>query len=307
LVVPAYNESGNIEPFLCAVKDALEPTGLSYEIVIVNDGSRDNTLTKLMQLIEQFPPLRVIDLSRNFGKEAALTAGIDVAIGRAVIPMDADLQHPPKLVPLLIDHWKQGFDVVICKRTSRDTDHWLQRWISRLFYRVHNVMAERDIPPDVGDFRLMDRRVVDALRLLPERRRFMKGIFAWVGFRTTVVEFDADARYSGTSHFNGWRLWNFALEGITSFSTVPLRIWTYVGGMVSLLSMGYAIKIVVSTLISGTDLPGYPSLFCAILFLGGIQLIGIGILGEYIGRIYGEVKQRPIYIVRDRYGFPTDV
>ena len=171
LVVPAYNESGNIEPFLCAATEVLQSIGMSYEIVVVNDGSRDDTLVKLVHLIEKYPPLRIIDLSRNFGKEAALTAGLDAAVGRVVIPMDADLQHPPRLIPLLIAHWQQGFDVVLCKRASRDTDHWLQRWVSRLFYRVHNAVAERDIPPDVGDFRLMDRRVVDALRLLPERRR----------------------------------------------------------------------------------------------------------------------------------------
>lgn len=306
LVVPAYNESGNIEQFLLAAKEVLELTSLSYEIVVVNDGSTDDTLAQLMRLIGNHPELRIVDLSRNFGKEAALTAGLDAATGRAVIPMDADLQHPPKLIPLLIERWQQGFDVVLCRRASRDTDHWFQRWVSRLFYRVHNAVAELDIPADVGDFRLLDRRVVEALRLLPERRRFMKGIFAWVGFRTAVVEFEADARYSGKSHFSGWRLWNFALEGITSFSTVPLRIWTYVGGVVSLAAIGYATKVVISTIVSGTDLPGYPSLFCAILFLGGVQLIGIGVLGEYIGRIYSEVKQRPIYLVRSRHGFSPD-
>lgn len=306
LVVPAYNESGNVKQFLDAAKEALGTTGMSYEIVVVNDGSTDDTLPRLMQLIGGNPELRIIDLSRNFGKEAALTAGMDAAIGRAVIPMDADLQHPPKLIPLLIERWQQGFDVVLCRRASRDTDHWLQRWVSRLFYRVHNAVSELDIPQDVGDFRLLDRKVVEALRLLPERRRFMKGIFAWVGFRTSVIEFEADERHTGESNFSGWHLWNLALEGITSFSTVPLRIWTYVGGVVSIAAIGYATKVVVSTIISGSDLPGYPSLFCAILFLGGVQLIGIGVLGEYIGRIYSEVKQRPIYLVRSRHGFPAD-
>lgn len=306
LVVPAYNESGNIQQFLLVANEVLQSTGMSYEIVVVNDGSRDDTLATLIEAVRGNQHLRVIDLSRNFGKEAALTAGLDAARGKAVIPMDADLQHPPNIIPTLIQRWQQGYDVVLCRRASRDTDHWLQRQFSSLFYRVHNAVSEHAIPEDVGDFRLLDRKVVDALCLLPERRRFMKGIFAWVGFRSTVVEFEADPRYSGTSHFSGWRLWNFALEGITSFSTVPLRIWTYVGGLVSAVAIAYAIKVVISTLMSGTDLPGYPSLFCAILFLGGVQLIGIGVLGEYIGRIYSEVKQRPIYLVRSRHGFSTD-
>ena len=303
LVIPAYNESGNIKQLLDASVKVLETTGMSYEIIVINDGSTDDTLEQLIKLITSLPQLRVIDLSRNFGKEAALTAGMDAATGRGVIPMDADLQHPPELIPLLIERWQQGFDVVLCRRASRKSDHWLQRRISSQFYRVHNALSELVIPQDVGDFRLLDRKVVEALKLMPERRRFMKGIFAWVGFRTTIVEFEANARLSGKSHFSGWRLWNFALEGITSFSTVPLRIWTYIGGVVSLGAIGYAAKVVISTIVYGTDLPGYPSLFCAILFLGGVQLIGIGVLGEYVGRIYNEVKQRPIYLVRSRHGF----
>lgn len=306
VVVPARNESGSILQLLSITNDVLAKTGMSYEIVVVNDGSTDDTLSILTQSIKAYPHLRVIDLSRNFGKEAALTAGIDAAVGKAVIPMDADLQHPPGLIPKLLERWQEGFDVVLCRRASRATDHWLQRWISRLFYRVHNAVSEIDIPADVGDFRLLDRKVVEALRLLPERRRFMKGIFSWVGFRTSVVEFEVEARHAGKSHFNGWKRWNFALEGITSFSTVPLRIWTYVGGVVSIAAIAYASKVVINTVVSGTDLPGYPSIFCAVLFLGGVQLIGIGVLGEYVGRIYSEVKQRPIYLVRSRLGYLND-
>ena len=307
LIVPAHNESENIEQFILVAKAVLDRIGVPYEIVVVNDGSTDDTLLKLLRLINSHKELRVIELSRNFGKEAALTAGLDAASGHAVIPMDADLQHPPTLIPLLIERWRQGFDVVLCRRSSRSTDHWLQGWFSRLFYKVHNAVAELEMPPDVGDFRLLDRKVVDAIRMLPERRRFMKGIFAWVGFRTAIVEFEAEPRYSGKSRFNGWRLFNLALEGVTSFSTMPLRIWTYVGGLVSIVAIGYATTLVVNTLIFGTDLPGYPSLFCAILFLGGVQLIGIGVLGEYIGRIYSEVKQRPLYLVRGRHGYDPDV
>lgn len=307
LIVPVYNESGGIERFILAAKEVLDRLDLLYEIVVVNDGSTDDTLPKLIRLIDCHRELRVIELSRNFGKEAALTAGLDSATGAAVIPMDADFQHPPTLIPLLIERWRQGFDVVLCRRSSRSTDHWFQRWCSRHFYRLHNAIAELEVPPDVGDFRLLDRRVVDAIRLLPERRRFMKGIFAWVGFRTSMVEFEAGTRYSGKSHFSGWSLFNLALEGITSFSIRPLRIWTYVGGLVSIVAVFYSIILVINTLRFGTDLPGYPSLFCAILFLGGVQLIGIGVLGEYIGGIYSEVKQRPVYLVRDRYGFNSKV
>ena len=306
LVVPAYNEAGSIEPFLRIAAEVLDATGRSHEIIVVNDGSQDDTLKILLDASRHYPCLRVIDLSRNFGKEAALMAGLDAAVGRAVIPIDADLQHPPQLIPVLLQRWEQGYDVVLCRRSSRNTDHWAQRWFASLFYRFHNALAEHAIPPDVGDFRLLDRKVVDALRLLPERRRFMKGIFSWVGFRSTIVEFEVEPRHSGKSSFSGWKLWNLALEGITSFSTVPLRVWTYVGGIVSIVALSYAAKVVITTIISGTDLPGYPSLLSAILFLGGVQLIGIGVLGEYIGRIYSEVKQRPIYLVRGRYGFPSD-
>ena len=306
LIVPAYNESENIERLIISAKEVLESVGLQYEIIVINDGSTDDTMPKLIGLIDSHKELQVIELSRNFGKEAALTAGLDAATGQAVIPMDADLQHPPSLIPLLIDHWRKGFDVVLCRRMSRVTDDWLQGWLSRLFYRFNNALAEVEIPSDVGDFRLLDRKVVDALRLLPERRRFMKGIFAWVGFRTAIVEFEVLARHSGKSRFNRWRLWNLALEGVTSFSTVPLRVWTYVGGMVSMVAIVYGTNVVVSTIVSGTDLPGYPSLFSAILFLGGVQLVGIGVLGEYIGRIYSEVKQRPVYLVRNRYGSNAD-
>ena len=306
LVVPAYNESGGIKEFLRVAVQVLQDTGRSHEIIVVNDGSQDDTLKILLDASRHYPCLRVIDLSRNFGKEAALMAGLDAAVGRAVIPIDADLQHPPQLIPALLQRWEQGYDVVLCRRSSRNTDHWAQRWFASLFYRFHNALAEHAIPPDVGDFRLLDRKVVEALRLLPERRRFMKGIFSWVGFRSTIVEFEVEPRHSGKSSFSGWKLWNLALEGITSFSTVPLRVWTYVGGIVSIVALSYAAKVVITTIISGTDLPGYPSLLSAILFLGGVQLIGIGVLGEYIGRIYSEVKQRPIYLVRGRYGFPSD-
>ncbi len=306
LVVPCFNEAASVAAFHAAVSRVLSGCAPEHEIIFVNDGSQDGTLQVLLDLVEADPSVRVLDLSRNFGKEAALTAGLDLADGDAVIPMDVDLQHPPELIPKLLDTWREGYDVVAARRASRQTDHPLQRWLARRFYRMHNRLSDTPIPEDVGDFRLMDRRVVEALRRLPETRRFMKGIFSWVGFRTTTIDFEAAPRHAGKSRFNGWKLWNFALEGITSFSTVPLRVWTYLGGAISLLAFTYAIWIIARTLIHGTDLPGYPSLFTAILLLGGVQLIGIGVLGEYVGRIYSEVKQRPVYLVRQRYGFPDE-
>ena len=276
--------------------------GYNYQIICVDDGSSDNTLSVLCGHAERNPRIEVLELSRNFGKEAALTAGIDAATGDAVIPMDADSQHPPELIREMLVQWETGSDVVLARRKSRETDHPLQRMMTRWFYHIHNRIAECPIPYDVGDFRLMDKRVVDALKQLPERRRFMKGIFAWVGFKHSFVEFEVTPRKFGKSSFNARRLWILAIEGLTSFSTVPLMIWTYVGFIVALLAFFYGGWIVVKTLVLGIVLPGYASLITIVLFLGGIQIMGIGILGEYIGRIYSESKQRPIYIIRQRYG-----
>ena len=231
-----------------------------------------------------------------------MSCGIELATGDAVIPMDADLQHPPEDIPEMIRLWNEGYEVVLAKRHNRKMEYWIRRKMTEWFYRLQNKISEIHIPADVGDFRLLDRKVVEALKRLPERRRFMKGLFAWVGFRQTTMNFDCEARFAGVSHFSGWRLWNFALEGVTSFSTVPLRIWTYIGATISMFSLFFSIFLVIKTLIFGRDIPGYTSLITSILFLGGLQLAGLGILGEYIGRIYGEVKQRPIYIIRDLYG-----
>ena len=275
---------------------------VQFEIICVNDGSRDRTLEKLIAAACCDSKIKILDLSRNFGKEAALTAGIEEARGDAVIPIDADLQDPPELIPVLIEHWQNGYDVVLAKRRDRSTDSFLKRKTAELFYQLHNRVATPQIPENVGDFRLIDRCVVEALKRLHEKRRFMKGLFAWVGFKTVTVEYVRQPRATGKTKFSGWKLWNLALEGITSFSTTPLRVWTYIGFMISSLSFAYGLFIVSHTLIYGVDVPGYSSLLTAILFLGGVQLIGIGILGEYIGRIYIELKNRPIYIVRKRYG-----
>ena len=305
VVVPMRNEAACIAPLFARLLPILESVTPRWEVICVNDGSSDGTLDALKSANAEDSRVRVIDLSRNFGKEAALTAGLDASSGDAVVPMDADLQHPPELIPELMARWRQGFDVVLARRRSRDTDHRVRGMLSRGYYRLHNLLSDTTLPEDVGDFRLLDRRVVEAVRRLPETHRFMKGIFAWVGFRTVIVEFDADRRVTGKSRFGGRRLLSLALEGIVSFTTIPLRIWAYVGGLISIVALVSAVWIVAKTLIFGTDLPRYPSLFTAILLLGGVQLIGIGVLGEYVGRIYGEVKRRPIYLVRERYGFPA--
>jgi polyisoprenyl-phosphate glycosyltransferase len=299
LVVPFFNEEDGIALFYSRLSTLLNANlGVRWEVVCVNDGSQDSTFERLCEQREADPRFVVVDLARNFGKEAALTAGIDHATGDAVIPIDADLQDPPEIIPTLIAEWNKGFDVVLARRVDRHADGFLKRNTAHWFYKVHNIISDVPIPADVGDFRLMDRKVVDALALLPERRRFMKGLFSWVGFTTTIVDYTREERNAGKSKFSGWKLWNLALEGITGFSTAPLRLWTYLGLVTAAVAFSYAVWIIARTLIFGIDLPGYASLITIVLFLGGINLIGIGVVGEYIGRIYMETKQRPIYIVR---------
>lgn len=301
IVSPLYNEQQGVDHFLKAISDAMVEIDESFELICVNDGSNDHTLARLLAAKRHYPNLRIINLSRNFGKEAALTAGIDHARGAAVILIDADLQDPPSLLKEFVVRWHQGFDVVLGKRVDRSQDSFFKRQSAQWFYRFHNTIARVKIPENVGDCRLMTRRVVEAVQKLPENQRFMKGIFAWVGFEAAVVEYRRDERIKGNSKFNAWRLWNFALEGITSFSTVPLRIWLYFGTLVCLLAFLYGCAIALRTLFFGVDVPGYASLLTSVLFFGGLQLIGIGILGEYIGRIYMEAKGRPLYIVEGEY------
>jgi polyisoprenyl-phosphate glycosyltransferase len=299
LVVPFYNEEEGVDFFYAQLSKLLNSIqGIDWEVVCVNDGSRDSTFDKLCALSTMDHRFFVVDLARNFGKEAALTAGIDYAAGNAVIPIDADLQDPPELIPQLIEEWNKGFDVVLARRVDRQKDGFLKRNTAHWFYKVHNMISDVPIPEDVGDFRLMDRKVIEALSRLPERRRFMKGLFSWVGFRTTTINYVRDERMAGKTKFSGWRLWNLALEGITGFSTAPLRLWTYLGLITATVAFAYAVWIIARTIIFGIDLPGYASMLTIVLFLGGINLIGIGVIGEYIGRIYMETKQRPIYIVR---------
>lgn len=296
-----FNEEESLAPFFARLMPVLESLGETFEIVCVNDGSLDATLDRLFSARQLEPRIRVLDLSRNFGKEAALTCGIDHAYGDAVIPIDVDLQDPPELIVEMVRLWRQGFDVVLAQRVDRSADPILKRKMAEWFYRLHNAISEPTVPPNVGDFRLMDRKVIEALKLLPERQRFMKGLFAWVGFRQAVIPYAREARQAGDSKFSGWQLWNFALEGITSFSTAPLRVWTYLGLAIALAAFVFGTIIIGRVIIFGRDLPGYASLITVILFLGGVQLIGMGVLGEYLGRIYSETKGRPIYIVRDSH------
>lgn len=297
LAVPFYNEGEAVGLFFDRVIPLVQALGESFEIVCVNDGSRDDTLARLIAAREKHPSVRVVNLTRNFGKEAALAAALDYCRGKAVIPMDADLQDPPELVGEMVTKWREGFPVVIARRRRRDGEGLLKRKSAHLFYRLFNRVADNPIPADVGDFRLIDRRVLESMSLLKERNRFTKGLFAWVGYPTAEILFDREAREVGSSKWNYWKLWNFALDGIFSFSTAPLRIWTYLGALVAGGSFAYALFIIARTLIYGRDAPGYASLMVVILFLGGVQLISLGVIGEYIGRIFKETKRRPIYLV----------
>jgi len=300
LVVPVFNEEEAIPIFYKTVRgfEALEP--YTVELVFINDGSKDATETIINTLALSDPLVVPLSFTRNFGKEPALFAGLEHATGEAIIPIDVDLQDPVEVIPHLITKWQAGADMVLAKRSDRSTDGRMKRKSAEWFYKLHNKISYPQIEENVGDFRLMSREVVENIKLLSERNLFMKGILSWVGGNTDIVEYIRADRVAGKSKFNGWKLWNLALDGITSFSTFPLRIWTYIGLSVSLLSFFYAIWMVIDKLLWGNPVPGYPSLMTAILFLGGIQLIGIGILGEYMGRVYTEVKERPRYLIKNR-------
>ena len=272
LLVPVFNEEEAIPHFMDSLGPVMAELGLRWEVLFVNDGSNDGTLDRLRDLQRRHGEVRIIDFSRNFGKEAALTAGLDFSRGRAVIPIDVDLQDPPEVIVEMVEKWREGYDMVFAVRSRRDSDSHLKSASAHLFYRFYNWMSQVEIPPDAGDFRLLDRRVVDAIRSLPERNRFMKGLFAWPGFRQAVVSYERQPRSRGDTKFNHWRLWNFAIDGMTSFSTLPLRVWSYVGGLVALVSFLYATFLIGRTLIYGIDVPGYASLMVVILFLGGLQL-----------------------------------
>lgn len=303
LLVPCYNEQDNLDYLFHKLKEVLDSLNIVYEIICINDGSKDNTLLKLVEYRMHNHEIKIINLSRNFGKEAAMTAGLDYAKGKAVIPIDADLQDPPELIQKFWFKWLEGYDVVYGVRIDRKGESWIKKITSKYFYRFIGKISDTPIPEDTGDYRLMDQKVVQALKQIPERNRFMKGLFSWVGYKQTAIYFSRQPRQNGKSRFNYWKLWNFAIDGITSFSSIPLKIWSYFGLIVSFLGLIYGSFLIIRTLIFGVEVPGYASTIVTILFMGGIQLITLGILGEYTGRIYQEVKQRPIYLVQETYGF----
>ena len=306
IVVPVKDEEAAIDPFLDRVIPLLEgfddDAARSFEILFVDDGSSDTTLEVVRKAHAADPRVRGLSLSRNFGKEAALSAGLDAARGKAVVPMDVDLQDPPEALRPMLEKWRDGYDVVYGVRDNRETDSLPKRLTADLYYRAHNWLSSDKIPEHAGDFRLLDRRVVDVIRQMPERNRFMKGLFAWAGFRQAAVSYHRVERTVGKTKYNYWKLWTLAIDGITSASTVPLRIWSYLGAFVALGALAYAVFIIVNTLMHGTQVPGYASLMVAILFLGGLQLLSLGVLGEYVGRILTETKGRPLYVVRERIG-----
>jgi polyisoprenyl-phosphate glycosyltransferase len=308
LIVPVKDEEVAIAPFVAEVApllDRLLPAGDGpprWEILFIDDGSEDATLAAIEAANVRDQRVRGLSLSRNFGKEAALTAGLDYARGAAVVPMDVDLQDPPQVIGEMLAKWREGYEVVYGVRRNRRADSLPKRLTADLYYRAHNYIAHDKIPEHAGDFRLLDRKVVDLIRRMPERNRFMKGMFAWGGFRQAAVEYDRARREVGRSKFNYWKLWTLALDGITSTSTLPLRVWSYIGVVIAVLALVYAGFLIVRTTLFGVDVAGYPSMMVATLFLGGVQLISLGVLGEYIGRILIEAKQRPIYVVSRRIG-----
>ncbi|AZS49790.1 glycosyltransferase [Entomomonas moraniae] len=298
LVVPVFNEESTIPLFLSEINNNGLLADYSLEIIFINDGSTDNTEQIITAEAMKSSNIVAVNFSRNFGKESALLAGIFQSTGDAVIPIDVDLQDPIDVIPMMIERWQEGFDVVLAKRADRSSDSFFKRATSKLFYMVYNNVVENKIEGNVGDFRLMSRRAIEAVKELPENNLFMKGLLSWVGFPTTVIEYTRVERAAGKTKFKFLKLFNLALDGVTSFSNVPLRFWSCLGGTVAFISFLFAMKIVLSKLILGNPVPGYSSLMVAILFLGGVQLIGIGVLGEYIGRIYKEAKHRPRYIIK---------
>lgn len=309
IVVPVKNEEQAIIPFIERVGPILEKVSgdEGWEILFIDDGSTDATLAAIIAAHARDARVHALSLSRNFGKEAALSAGLDYALGRAIVPMDVDMQDPPEVLPEMVAKWREGFEMVFGVRRCRQSDSFTKRLTAGLYYRAHNLVSPDKIPENVGDFRLMDRSVVDVIRQLPERNRFMKGLFAWAGFRQAAVEYDRANREHGATKFNFWKLWTLALDGITSASTIPLRIWSYIGALVALFALGYAAFLALETMMFGNRVPGYASIMVSVLFLGGIQLISLGVLGEYVGRILTETKQRPLYVIRDSIGVDVEV
>ncbi|PVE25511.1 glycosyltransferase [Microvirga sp. KLBC 81] len=307
VIIPVHNESANIRPLCERLFPVLNRIGLAWEVVFVDDGSRDDTLEVIRSMSETEPRIGAVSFSRNFGKEIAIAAGLDHARGDAVVIMDADLQHPPEMIEAFVERWQQGYDMVYGQRTDRSDETRVKRGFAHLFYRLFSRFGEISLPEGAGDFRLIDRKGVDVLRTLGEKARFSKGLYAWIGFRGAGVPFVVEERRFGTSKWSFRKLFRFAFDGIAAFSTVPLRIWTYLGFLISFLSIATAAFFLVRTLLFGTDLPGFPSLIVSIMFFSGIQLMSLGIIGEYVGRIFAEVKRRPLYVVAERIGATAEI
>lgn len=302
ITIPLLNEEHGLPRLVERLVPALDGLGRPWEVIIVDDGSTDRTPEMLADLNARDPRFKAVVLSRNFGKEIAVTAGLRYATGAAAVIMDGDLQHPPEAIASFVKLWEQGYDVVYGQRADRDTDSAMHRLSSRLFYRVFSWMSRTTLPPDAGDFRLIDRKVVDVLNRMDERSRFNKGLFAWVGFRSIGVRFDVEARAAGRSRWRPRQLLRFALDGFVSFSTIPLRVWSYLGLLVSACAFVFALFILIETIVYGTDAPGFPTLIISVMFFAGVQLISLGVIGEYLGRIYEEVKGRPLFVVAREIG-----
>ncbi|WP_226953860.1 glycosyltransferase family 2 protein [Mesopusillimonas faecipullorum] len=309
-VVPCFNEAANLQVLVPALMAVLKTLADRYEIILVDDGSRDHTVQALTPLLQAHPQLVMIELSRNFGKEAALSAGLAAAKGQVIITMDADLQHPPALLPKMLERWSEGVQMVYAVRATRRDESWAKRMGTRFFYKLMRTSGGPSLPENAGDFRLMDRVVVDALLMLPERNRFMKGLFAWVGFRAEPLAYEPPERLHGRSTFKPFKLFDFALDGLTAFTTWPLRMVSTLGMLISLMSFVYGAFIVIDYFVHGNEVQGWVTLITVILFFSGINLLSVGVLGEYVGRIFNEVKQRPVYLVQARRGQglakPTD-
>jgi glycosyltransferase involved in cell wall biosynthesis len=301
ILVSVYNEEDGLKLFFTKLLETLEKiSSYSYEILCVDDGSTDGSYKILSQYAKKNKNIKVIKFSRNFGKEYGMMAGLKYCKGRAAIPMDVDLQDPPELILQFVKKWEEGYDMVYGIRSDRNSDTFLKRTTAKLFYKIYNLMTRSPIPYNAGDYRLLDRKVINAILTLKEKNIFMKGVFGWTGFKTTGIKYTRQKRAAGESKWNYWKLWNFALDGITASTTLPLRIWSYLGTLLATSGMLYAFYIIARTFIKGVDVPGYASLLVFILVLGGIQMIILGIIGEYIGRIFVEVKNRPLYIVEDK-------
>lgn len=307
IVVPMFNEGAGISALMARLIPVIEALDVNFEIIAIDDGSRDNTGARVAHLAKQDARIKLVRFSRNFGKEAALNAGLAHASGDAVVQLDADLQHPPELIGDFVAAWAAGSDIVYGQRQSRETESLARRFLSRSFYRVFSAISTVELMPGLGDFILLDRKVVDALLALPERERFTKGLYAWVGFSRKAVPFEVEPRTHGVSGWSIWRLMSFAVDAITAFGSVPLKVWSYVGLFLAIPSLAYGLFILLRTLVLGVDLPGYASLMVALCFFSGVQLFGLGIIGEYLSRVLIEVKQRPLYLVQERIGFDPKI